>query len=341
MVMKNLSQHDGWRHREAAAALTEQSPAGAFLIVLLLAFALLSPVSPAAAEEPPVFYPEVAGTTVIHGEGIVGITMMLPEPIKIFTSNLTIQAGQATKYVWTGFRSHSEADDALCDFCIRNSSRLFPGTPFPPVFGSCSDDQGNEVGCAFEARPIELYFVTDGPATLTFRVPELSGSTELTATAQVDGHFEELLVTGCSPLPDCSQGYAYGGKSRTIGLGGRPAMAGVTGYLVDSGGVNGVINPGLEDMEVCAFPGNFAPPGASPDPVDHPTGCDDDLTPGPVDGGEFTLRSDGYSETHSQQYLGFKVFNRRTLAPATFRVWGRWLEAGMTCASGDFHDCMN
>lgn len=311
---------------------------GRLLMALLSSLSLLGLVSAATAGEAPILYPEVAGTTVIHGEGIVGITMLLPRPVKIFTNNLTIEAGPGTKYVWTGFRAHSEPDTS-CDFCIRNSTRLFPGTPFLPSYSNCSDEQGNDVGCQFQARPLELYFVTDGAATLTLRVPELNGLVELTATADVDGFLEPLPVTGCSPLPDCQQGYSYGGKSRTIGLGGRPALASVVGYTVDSSGVNGVINPGLEDMEVCAYPGVSAPPGASPDPADHPTGCDDDLTPGPVTGGEGALRSDAWAETHGQQYLGFHIFERRTLAPATFRVWGRWLEAGMTCTSGDFHDC--
>lgn len=250
-------------------------------VFLFVAAGLLT--LPASAEEPGVVYPEVAGTTVIHGEGSVGITMMLPEAIRISTGNLTIEAGEDARYVWTGFRSHVEPS-ALCDFCIRNSTRLIPEAHPAPSMGSCYDETGNEVGCQYQAQPLELYFVTDGPATLTLSVPELSGSIELTATAEVEGFLEELPATGCDPLGDCTQGYAYGGKSRTIGLGGA-ANADVVGFIADTGGINGVINPGVHNLEVCAYPGVFNPE-ASGDPADHPKGCDEDLSPAPMTGGE-------------------------------------------------------
>ncbi|HEX9823235.1 MAG TPA: hypothetical protein VGB51_02435 [Actinomycetota bacterium] len=279
----------------------------------------------------------MAGTTVIHGEGIVGITMMLPQSLRISSrDHLTVEAGEGTQYVFTAFRSHDGEPGPYCHFCITNFSRLIPEWDILPYWGSCYTEQGDDIGCLYQARPLELYFVTDGPATLTIRLPQLSGSIELTATAEAHGFLEKLPVKECLAVTDdCTH---YGGVTRTVGLEGRPAMGGVVAYIHDREGFNGVINPGLEDIEACAYPGLFGGPG-SPDPADHPTGCDDALTPGPHHGGEFTLRSDGSSEIHGPQYVGFKIYTRRTLANTTFGAWGRWLEAGMICASGDFHDC--
>ena len=50
---------------------------------------------PGVASEPEIVSPEVAGTTVIQASGIVGITMMLPEPVRILQDNLTIDADES------------------------------------------------------------------------------------------------------------------------------------------------------------------------------------------------------------------------------------------------------
>ena len=75
--------HLGWREsRPRAKDRTNQdggASCGRVLMALLSSLSLLGLASTAQADEPPILYPQVAGTTVIHGEGVVGITMMLSE----------------------------------------------------------------------------------------------------------------------------------------------------------------------------------------------------------------------------------------------------------------------
>jgi len=307
--------------------------AGACLLLATLT------VPQASAQETAVTYPEVKGTTTIHGEGVVGITLALPKSTRIFASDLEIEVSEGTRYVLAAFRSHLEPW-ALCDFCFHNFVEYRPETSTPPWYASCYDDDGRDIGCEYDKELLELYIVTDGAVTLTVRFRDFTGSTELTASGGVDGVLEELPVTGCDQLPDGSCGVTYGGRSRVIGLDGRPAFASVVGYLKARPGPGGVTaNPGLHGLEVCAYPGIFGGPSAPGDPDDHPRGCDEEADPNPALGGEGVGKGDAWAKAHGQQYLGFSVWKRRAFDQPFFMVWGLWLEAGMSCPSRDYFDC--
>lgn len=319
----------------------DRTPRLRLIVALLSALAFVVALATAgAAQEPEALYPEAAGTTVIHSEGIVGITLELPEPARLFTDDLQVDVGEETGFSWTGFRVDATPERWWCDFCFTNFTEYYPEFDRDPSYASCYDDPGNEIGCTYEAGLLELYLVSDGPITLTISFRNLTGSREFTATAAVDGAVQQLPVKGCDELPDGSCGVTYGGVSREIGLDGRPAMGWVIGYAEAQTGPGGItITPGSRDFEVCAYPSSLFGHSGSGDPADHPRGCDDEATPNVLLTASSVKKGDVNWKIHGQQYLGFSVWNKYLFDDAITGFWGMWLEAGMACPSLDFTDC--
>lgn len=311
---------------------------------LLSACLLLSLAAPTptglAADEPPILYPEAAGTTIVHGQGVVGITMRLPEPIRLFEDDLTLVADASTKFAFLGLRTDEVW--GFCDFCFPNFVEYYPEIN-APRYAFCFGPDEEDVGCTYDQELLELYIVSDGPVTLTIRFANLTGTTVLTASAEVDGILERLPVRGCSPLPDCSMGFSYGGRSRVIGLNGRPAMAAAVGYLfaprLDPPLEDSAVNPNIRGHEACAYPGFLSGQDRSPDPADHPRGCDQEGNPNPMIFGGGELKGDVNWKAHGEQYLGFSVWSKGFVKENVSGFWGFWLESGMTCPSRDYRDC--
>lgn len=311
-----------------------------------LAVAALSPlvVAPSAsADHGSLTIPKVSGETVIHASGMTGIVMEFERPVRWFRDHISIEASPDTHDVFVGLRLQSQPRD-WCDFCFRGSVSWSPNSPFAdvPFATRCTDDAGNEVGCQLQEGPVEIYLISDGELTFTMRFPELDGSVEVEATGQVDGIHERLPVS-CEPLGQCSR-FAHGGAAHEIGLEGRPAFAGVTAWTwVDSG----LVSPGENKVVSCAYPGYFSPE-KSPNPDDHPYGCDVDdpldqsfnfLVPSVNLNGGGWQWSEASFKTHGLQYLGFTTRQTGTIHPTRFDAWGLWLNQGITCPSDDFFDC--
>lgn len=306
---------------------------------LVLFVSLLSLAPPGRAAESPVDYPVVAGTTVIHAEGVTGITLWLPEEARLFADDLKIEVGEGTKSSWTGFRVDSEPRP-WCDFCFTNFTSFYPEHEQQPDYATCTGDDFSEVGCRYDPGPLELYIASDGSVTLTVRFRNLSGSTELTATAGVDGTVKPLPVRECDPMPDCDSGFSYGGETHEIGLDGRPAVGWVVGFSRDRRGPGDFsVNPGVGDFKVCAYPSSLFAGSDSGDPADHPRGCDEEALPAPQVTTGGAGKNDVNWRAHGKQYLGFSVWNRALFGDALVGFWGMWLEAGMECPSKDFSAC--
>jgi len=310
---------------------------GRLVVLAVLSVGMLAP--PSLAAEPPVVYPEVAGTTVVHADGVTGIILWLPEPARITANDLEIELEEGTKFSWNGFRDPNTFP-GFCDLCFKNVASHQPESGTDPGYATCRDDDENDVGCSYDAGPVELYMASDGPVTLTVKFRNLQGSTELIATGEVDGALKRLAVRGCDPAPDCDSGFSYGGEALEIGLGGRAAMGAVIGYVRDRPGPMGLtIHPGVRNFEVCAYPGLFGGMDTSGDPAAHPRGCDEEAIPAPHATTGGAGKNDVNWRAHGKQYLGFSVWNRWTFEDSVMGFWGMWLEAGMDCPSQDFTEC--
>ena len=297
---------------------------------------------PASAQEPEVVYPPLAGTTVIHADGIAGITLSLPADVRIFESSMSLSPSPGTRFAQV--RIAEDFANEFCDFCVANSASHTdfggPAQGREPTYNSCYGEQGEDVGCEHEAGLMELYFTSVGPATLTLRLPELAGTAEYTATGHVDGIAKSIAVRGCDEF-QCESSF-WGGEAFQIGLGGRPALAEVVAYVsIPRGDPQTEVSPGVIELRACAYPGIFGGANADPDPAAHPNGCDGNFVPrGIVGNGGGLQAPDGFARSHGLQYLGFRIYQRGVLYPPDqYGAWGVWLNRGMECPSRDFSDC--
>ena len=310
-------------------------------ILAALALASLAFVGPAQGDRPEALkYPTLAAKNTFHADGVTGIVLRAPKDLLWRSENIELTAGKRTNNAMVAFRNR-RADRELCDLCFFGTfARYIPNSPYPSpwVFG-CANDAGREVGCKIPAGLNELYFISDGPVTFSIDFPELKGRRlKLDVTGRVDGDVRR--VPGKCAVPDCS--IVRGFVTEKIGLGGTPAFANIDAWVMAPPATpNNVMEA---NVKACAYPGFFNE--KSPDPRDHPNGCDVTdrnesywLEPYPFFNGGGVGETDVSGLTHGKQYLGFTIRHRSTLKPARWAAYASWIDAGIGCPSRDFSNC--
>ncbi len=296
---------------------------------------------PAGAVVVDTIYPEMARTTIIEGEGIVGITMLLPRNASLHHNDMRLSVSGDTDFAWVLVKQNYTIDSGplKCDFCFSSFAQFHRGYADNdlPLYGGCTNADFQEIGCPHEAGPLEIYVVSDGRFRFTMIWPELQGATKVLASAEIDGALERIPVR-CDPSLGCS--HLYGSSVHDIGLDNRPGVAVVSMWIKNGGPFS--LNPSLSGSQACAYP-NISFPEKTADPDTHPNGCDiTDSGSLPYDVGS-TSGGPGKGQwmraNHGPQYLGFRIVRQDTIGEIRWDVMGFWLTAGLACPSGDFNDC--
>lgn len=321
---------------------------------LVVASLLGSLAVPGAAPAAPV-YPTVAGTTIITGRGIVGVTLMVPQATTLPDENITVQTRGAS-FAFVGMAPNEAEYPLACadsELCIRravffvsdvaavnpDAATLKTGYD-PPVIGPGLTD---------------VYIVSDGEVTLTARFADVSGELRVEATGEIDASFERLQPR--CPVGDC-RNLGYGGAARDVRA---PGYAAALSYAVIPHDFAEVANIyvgnvfGSTSPAVCLYPHPHFAPGASPRPGDHSTGCD--FVPDAQDPGDALLRDvifigsaacrciGGITamlsyQAQGQTYAGFAAEQVTAVGEGRYGGYGLWVSRGVGCTSGDFYNCL-
>lgn len=200
--------------------------------------------------------------------------------------------------------------DVLPDLVAHNVDGTIPDETYNNGFASgygCTRDEGGP--CPLRVTELELYIVTDAPLTFTMHIPELTGTANYQATGLVDGEFLELPDLEC-PGGDCER-WSYGGALRKAGTDDRPGKVGGVAYARTSyaqvhGGIPASVI-GTYHVNGCSYPSFFVPSG-SPDPEEHPLGCDVTPTISDTPGIQYDGRWIDVVRTGSTTYRGEALF---------------------------------
>ena len=285
--------------------------------------------------------PRLRAVNTFHSDGTAGIVLDVPRKVKWMSDNIEIELGKGTDIAMVGVRNH-RADAELCELCFlgtfAQTSRRGPYSNLK-LAGACSNDAGQEVGCTIYDGRSEVYFLADGPFKVTMKFPELRGGLKLPVSGDVDGMVERVPAKCLTP--DCA--VVSGSVVRTIGRGGRPSYAQIQTSVW---GVRSQFNPTAQWLTACAYPGFFNE--KSPNPADHPYGCDFDDPKDPA----FSYMTEPFvtfggglgdsavsGKTHGRQYLGYTIHHREAIPPTKVEAFALWLTAGIRCPSGNFFAC--
>ena len=143
----------------------------------LVLFSVVSLLQPAGAGAVSPEYPRLAGRTVIHSEGIAGVTMDLRSPTRVFGRDMNVTAAPGTHVVEVVLMDQTPNPE-LCDFCLHQWVTYYPEFDQLPHTGACGDFQNGEFienGCSFDPGLVEIYLVSDGPITFTLERSDLAG----------------------------------------------------------------------------------------------------------------------------------------------------------------------
>ena len=208
-----------------------------------------------------------AGTVTIDVDGVAGTVLTVPRDTRLATDGLQLERKGATTYAYAHIRGElSPPHDFECPLCPDVAIESLDAWPLEPSDLYVRD--GNRVFAAGEH--IDVYLLADGPATLHLTFEQLQGAAHIQATTPIDAHLDYLPVRQC--IADCAS-YGGGGMTRDVAA---PGYAFAVGY---SEAPNDGPEPRYSSVtlnsvaEACAYPGLGAST-ASPDPDDHPLGCD-------------------------------------------------------------------
>lgn len=282
----------------------------------MLALASLMPV-PASADTVPV----LAGVTEIVADGSVGITLDSPGAFEIRRTDyeLTLESGTFGVFGWSSHRPCF-----LGPFCLTQTLREVSG-----FVADYNQDMGVVKGLN------HLYFVSNGRLRLTLRT-SFPGAVSLRATAGIDA---ELLQPPLTCPPELCSDVRYAGV--TVDVGPRAA----TGVLAYTYGRDDFFASGALSATVCIFheePESWPP--APPYPARNALGCGaDHLYRGETaTGGGFLTGVGVWATSYNskdEEYLGFRTTTLTASREREWVSWAYWIGEGMTCPSGDFHDC--
>ncbi len=303
--------------------------------------------------------PLMGTTTVSAPAGVHGIVFSLPADASWYPrSDTTVAPFDGEYAAVVGYSDqYDREDDCISRFCTRFGFDVAPDFAARNVDGTIPEDTYNNgfvsgYGCTLdsgEACPLrvtemELYIATDAPITFTMHIPELTGTASYQAIGLVDGELLELPDLEC-PGGDCER-WSYGGAVGSAGTDDRAGVVGGfayarTSYAQVSGGTPASVI-GTYAVNGCSYPSFFVPSG-SPDPAEHPLGCDFTPTVTDTPGIQFdsrwiattrtgltTGRADGMffgnGDVNGEAYAGFHGRNHHTVdgfvgAHAAYAYW--------------------
>jgi hypothetical protein len=219
--------------------------------------------------------------------------------------------------------------------CATNRVSWVKGVHDTPVYAGRAPARRHDAAFGAPAliRPPYLlaYLFTDGRATLTIRTTSLRGRTAYRPATRVHG-MAARLTTDCAPV-GCvpGTGLSHGGAAFDLrGAGWSEVWA---MHLSDPATAS---VPQVHTLTTCLYPHHHHP-AASPDPADHPLGCDE-TSPGgavtattthalnhagtaPPSGG--TGRNFPWSGASGLQYAGFQAVGAGP-APSDVLAYGVW-----------------
>ncbi len=290
--------------------------------------------------------PLMGTTTVSAPAGVHGIVFSLPADASWYPDSDTTLAPFDGEYAAVvGYSDQLDREDDCTDrFCSTVGFDVLPDLVAHNMDGTIPKDTYNNgfasgYGCRVDGQDrcplrvteLELYIATDAPITFTMHIPELTGTASYQATGLVDGELLELPDLEC-PGSDCER-WSYGGAVRSAGTDDRPGTVGGvayarTSYAQVSGGTPASVI-GTYAVNGCSYPSFFVPSG-SPNPADHPLGCDFTPTVSDTPGIQFdsrwitttrtgltTGRAEalyfGSGNVNGEAYAGFHARNHHTV----------------------------
>ena len=257
----------------------------------LLASALLAGaclVSPAFTGLAAASVAQLAGHTTVRASGITGVVLEAPADTGLVPGSADIQFTNGT-FAHLFLHDPDNPDEDDCGFCPLDSFTVVPEMTElgdvdgrPGVFGTsnsgfCSNDAGDAIPCLIRQGLLEIYIISDGDVVFSADFVDLDGEIDVTAGGIVDARLERLPIREC-PGGDCER-WAIGGVTHDVGLDGPGRVFGFAyAEIAPSDLIPGYAYGGSVSVAGCSYPSWFVPSG-SPDPDDHPLGCD--LTPDP------------------------------------------------------------
>lgn len=318
------------------------------IVSALLLSMLLTPE--AGAIEPHI--PEIAGTTTITFEGASAIRLRVPEDVSLTQRDFEFTLEGKAAFGHLGPVDHPcragfPSDTSDPPWCTDYGFRLMKDWVMSPNTIAPNVD-------TLRAGRADMYMVTDGRVTVTFRVPELDGEVSYEATGLVDGAIAEHPVEcAAEALTGCDR-QGWGGQQ--FASVSPPAIVGTMAFAQRPNNLppTNDPSPGTVGVGSCIYPDDYNP-GKSSDPDDHPRGCD------PDDNAPINFPSSYVSSSVNPLVVSW-AHKRATLAltpgpfytgfaahaiesaeefegPGRFGSFAYWYSREIRCPSGDWSDC--
>lgn len=320
---------------------------GALACVLLAS--LTAPTVPAAAAPTRAVVGDLRGVTTVTWSGNAAIRLRVPKNVLVPESGyrLTLREGR-----FVSVRAVPVPQPIGCkrdfgqDWCVVSSIDWLRDLAETGGHGTYDNDPARDFDAALTDPPLvmkgmwDLYLFTDRTATLEITTAGLGGRASYVAAGRFAG--QAMATPGPCRLADCTTGMAdqrYGGASFDVGRAGLVQALSYAQIKEDEFAPNvGAQQSFL--LRTCAYPSSIAP-DASPEPADHPTGCDvtggapKDTAYGAVNEGGSALPAKGRvirgvsgSQVSGRVYLGFRA---TSIGPGHARLGGLllWMRYGI------------
>lgn len=312
---------------------------GGALVALAALAALFAPAPPSVARTGlrADGHPVLRATNTITATGLKGIEVVLPDTGRQPRLRQDIEISmRGGTFAYFGLNEEPCLNPDK-EMCLLNVALLVPGYSKHTI---------SWVGTPrLRPGPYEIYIATDGAVAVTFRIRGLSGKLRAAATGRIKAALRELPRECSETGGDCEH-FGHGGLMRVGGTGGFAASiayAEVNGRLTPD-----TSNPVSSDsVAACVYPSSIYPT-SSPDPEDHPQGCD--VVPTGEDKNTFVNFTGRAADALTTAYLIFfgtegsgpryagyiaEQFSP-TVPVGSYGAWGLWFDQGIKCPSGDF-----
>lgn len=297
------------------------------LAVMSACFALLATIVPTTAASSADPSAALAGLTTLSGSGTVVTTLNVATAVEVDAGSLTLSLSPGATYGFVGFaRQGCEPTSQFPrDVCMQLQAYLFP-------------ELGRDL-IVLASQPISLpagrynvYLVSDGSIEFSMRTDDAQGQSAITATNPARAWLEELSPT-CSSA-NCNS-FVYGGRMRTVA---GPAFAAGISFASTSASATPLSSVSATS---CVYPNKFdGVADSSPQPSDHPTGCDfhpsSNSTEGASRTANFIVRSAGLLTENVEirtnpaadgdTYIGFAGRQNAPLGEGIVAGYGLWIE---------------
>ena len=305
----------------------------------LLALLLVVPLGHASgAAVKPVAVAPLAGATAITWSGVAGLRLGVAKTVEFPAEKIRLFPTAKTTYAVAVFVPSPMPAGAcptgvrICAVTqiawFRDLAETGGNTLRPPPYDAPTD----HVTIAGSPHRVakggwDAYLFTDGTVTMEIDVPGLAGRAAYRATGRVTGAMTRMQascpVSACSAQRGIADRYGYGSTSVATGaLGWAQSLV----YVQNKGSTTAVVGHNQPMLNrACVYPG-VSDPDASPDPADHPTGCD--YVPA-----DSTATADWTQGTYDELVLGAIAISRITLV-ANPEVTGKAL-AGFHLGAAD------